>query len=100
MCIRDRSLPCDVVILDLEDAVAPDAKEEARGLAVEAVRAGGFGKREVVIRANARDTPWGAADLAAAGASGAHAVLVPKVSTAEDLAYYAAALPPTARAGS
>jgi len=94
---KAKSLPCDVVILDLEDAVAPDAKEEARGLAVEAVRAGGFGKREVVIRANARDTPWGAADLAAAGASGAHAVLVPKVSTAEDLAYYAAALPPSVR---
>jgi citrate lyase subunit beta/citryl-CoA lyase len=94
---KAKGLPCDVVILDLEDAVAPEAKEEARGLAVEAVKAGGFGGREVVIRANGRDTPWGAADLAAAGASGAHAVLVPKVSSAEELAYYAAALPDTVR---
>ena len=89
---KARSLPCDVVILDLEDAVAPEAKAEARALAVEAVRAGGFGLREVVIRVNGRDTPWGAADLGAAAAAGADAVLVPKVSQAADLEHYAAAL--------
>jgi len=89
---KARTLDCDVVILDLEDSVAPDAKAEARALAVEAVRAGGFGGREVVIRVNGRDTPWGAADLGAAAASGADAVLVPKVSKAEDLAHYAQAL--------
>ena len=89
---KAKSLPCDVVILDLEDAVAPDAKAEARALAVEAVRAGGFGGREVVIRINGRDTPWGAEDLAAAAAAGADAVLAPKVSSPDDLAHYASAL--------
>lgn len=89
---KARTLACDVVILDLEDAVAPDAKAEARQLAVDAVRAGGFGAREVVIRVNGRDTPWGAADLGAAAAAGADAVLVPKVESPEDLAHYAAAL--------
>lgn len=89
---KARELACDVVILDLEDAVAPDAKETARGQAVEAVRAGGFGPREVVIRVNGLDTPWGAADLGAAAAAGPDAVLVPKVSAPEDLAAYAAAL--------
>jgi len=89
---KARALPCDVVILDLEDAVAPDAKVEARHLAVEAVRAGGFGGREVVIRVNGRDTPWGAADLGAAAAAGADAVLIPKVTAPEDLAACAAQL--------
>ncbi|MBU1379046.1 MAG: CoA ester lyase [Alphaproteobacteria bacterium] len=82
---KARSLPCDVVILDLEDAVAPDAKAEARAGAVEAVKAGGFGGREVVIRVNGLDTPWGADDLAAAAAAKPDAVLVPKVSAPEDL---------------
>jgi len=89
---KARSLPCDGVILDLEDAVAPEAKVEARALAVEAVRAGGFGAREVVIRVNGRDTPWGAADLGAAAAAGPDAVLVPKVACPQDLAHYAAPL--------
>ncbi|HEY3695446.1 CoA ester lyase [Phenylobacterium sp.] len=89
---KARSLPCDVVILDLEDAVAPDAKTEARDLAVAAVQAGGFGGREVVIRVNGRDTPWGAQDLAAAVAAQPDAVLVPKVSTPEDVAAYEAGL--------
>ena len=89
---KARTLACDVVILDLEDAVAPEAKVEARALAVEAVRAGGFGAREVVIRVNGRDTPWGAADLGAAAAAGADAVLVPKVVSPQDLAHYAAPL--------
>jgi hypothetical protein len=60
---KARDLPCDVVILDLEDAVAPDAKDEARASAVAAVRRGGFGGREVVMRVNGLDTPWGEADL-------------------------------------
>ncbi|WP_068877325.1 CoA ester lyase [Phenylobacterium sp. CCH9-H3] len=82
---KARALPCDVVILDLEDAVAPDAKAEARAGAVEAVKAGGFGGREVVIRVNGLDTPWGEEDLAAAVAARPDAVLIPKVSTPEDL---------------
>jgi citrate lyase subunit beta/citryl-CoA lyase len=82
---KARSLPCDVVILDLEDSVAPDAKAEARAGAVEAVKAGGFGGREVVIRVNGLDTPWGAEDMAAAAGAKPDAVLVPKVSAPEDL---------------
>ncbi|MFC3079337.1 HpcH/HpaI aldolase/citrate lyase family protein [Phenylobacterium terrae] len=89
---KARELACDVVILDLEDAVAPDAKETARAQAVEAVRAGGFGAREVVIRVNGLDTPWGRDDLAAAAAAGPDAVLAPKVSGPEDIAAYRAAL--------
>ncbi len=89
---KARTLPCDVVILDLEDAVAPEMKAEARAAAVAAVREGGFGQREVAIRANGIDTEWGAADLAAIAGSGADAVLVPKVSSPADIDRYQAAL--------
>ena len=89
---KARTLPCDVVILDLEDAVAPELKAAAREAAVAAVREGGFGNREVAIRANGIDTEWGAADLAAIAASGADAVLVPKVSGSADIDRYQAAL--------
>jgi citrate lyase subunit beta/citryl-CoA lyase len=89
---KARGLDCDVIILDLEDAVAPEAKPAARAYAVEAVRAGGFGRRELVIRCNGLDTPWGADDLAAAAAAGPDAVLVPKVSGPADIAAYDAAI--------
>lgn len=89
---KARSLPCDTVILDLEDAVAPEAKESARTQAVEAIAQGGFGRREMVIRCNGLDTPWGADDLAAAARSGADAILVPKVNDAADIAAYDAAI--------
>jgi citrate lyase subunit beta / citryl-CoA lyase len=92
---KARTLPCDVVILDLEDSVAPEAKVAARALACEAVKMGGFGGRELVIRANGLDTPWGADDLAAAGDAGPDAVLVPKVASPADLAAYRAALGPS-----
>jgi citrate lyase subunit beta/citryl-CoA lyase len=82
---KARTLPADVVILDLEDAVAPEAKEEARAAAVAAVREGGWGRREVAIRANGLDTPWGAADLAAIAGSYADAVLMPKISSPTDI---------------
>jgi len=85
---KARSLDCDVVILDLEDAVLPDMKAAAREAAVAAVRAGGFGRREVVIRVNALETPWGAADLAAVAAVGPDAVLAPKIRTPADVADY------------
>ncbi len=78
---KARTLPVDAVILDLEDAVAPDAKETARNQVVAAVKAGGFGAREVFIRINGIDTPWFADDLAAAAAAAPDAILVPKVST-------------------
>lgn len=83
---KARTLPCDVVILDLEDSVAPDAKAEARAQAAAAAAQGGFGARELVIRINGLDTPWGAEDMAMAAASGADAVLVPKVGSAKDIA--------------
>lgn len=89
---KARTLHCDVVILDLEDAVAPEAKEIARWQAVEAVKSGGFGRREVVIRVNGIDTPWGRDDLAAAGESGVQVILAPKVSTPDDVSAYDAAL--------
>ncbi|HEX7852176.1 MAG TPA: CoA ester lyase [Sphingobium sp.] len=89
---KARTLPADVVILDLEDAVAPDMKAEARAAAIAAVQEGGFGDREVAIRVNGLDTSWGAADLAAVAASGADAILVPKVNTPEDIALYNAEL--------
>jgi len=83
---KARTLPADALILDLEDAVAPDAKDIARRQVSEAVKARGFGKREIVIRINALSTAWGADDLASAADAGPDAILVPKVSHARDLA--------------
>ena len=89
---KARTLPADVIVLDLEDAVAPDAKADARAAAVAAIREGGFGPREVAIRANGIDTEWGADDLAAITDSGADAVLVPKVGSPRDIERYDQAL--------
>jgi citrate lyase subunit beta/citryl-CoA lyase len=89
---KARQLPCDVVILDLEDAVAPEMKVEARAAAVAQVMAGGFARREVVVRINALSTPWGEADLAEIAKAGPDAVLVPKIGSAQDVALYDAAL--------
>ena len=83
---KARALACDVVILDLEDAVAADAKQAARDAACAAVRDGGFGHREVVIRVNGLTTPWGEADLRAVGAARPDAMLVPKIDTADHIA--------------
>jgi citrate lyase subunit beta/citryl-CoA lyase len=89
---KARTVAADVIILDLEDAVLPEAKVAARAAAVAAVAAGGFGSREVVIRVNGLDTPWGEADVAAVAGSAAAAMLVPKVATAAGLAAVIAAL--------
>ena len=78
---KARSLPVDGVILDLEDAVAPDAKAQARQQVADAVKAGGFGAREVFIRVNGIDTPWHADDLNAAAHAAPDGILVPKVGT-------------------
>ncbi|MDO9460173.1 MAG: CoA ester lyase [Alphaproteobacteria bacterium] len=78
---KARTIPADALILDLEDAVAPDAKDVAREQVCAALRAGGYGKREMVVRVNALDTPWGLADLVAAAAMKPDAVLIPKVSS-------------------
>lgn len=82
---KARSLPADALILDLEDAVAPDAKELARVQVCEAVTANGFGRREIVVRINALSTQWGEADLAAVAKAAPDAILVPKVSRAKDI---------------
>jgi citrate lyase subunit beta/citryl-CoA lyase len=82
---KARTLPVDAVILDLEDSVAPDAKVAARAQVVEAVAAGGFGAREVFIRVNGIDTPWHADDLCAAAGAAPDAVLLPKISTVDQL---------------
>ena len=82
---KARTLAVDAVILDLEDAVAPEAKEQARTQVADAVKAGGFGNREVFIRINGLDSPWHADDLAAAAHAGPDAILVPKVGAVETL---------------
>jgi len=84
---KARTLPADSLILDLEDAVAPEAKSGAREQVVAAVKAKGFGGREVVVRVNGLDTPWGKDDLAAAVLAHPDAILVPKVSSAEELIF-------------
>lgn len=80
---KARTLAADGLILDLEDAVAPDAKDVARTQVVDAVKAGGYGGRELLVRVNGLATPWGAADVAAAATCGAHAILIPKVESAD-----------------
>src|SRR5262245_21276683 len=80
---KARTLPADALVLDLEDAVAPDAKELARAQVVAAVRAGGYGRREIIVRVNALGTPWGRDDLAAAATVSPDAVLLPKVESAD-----------------
>jgi citrate lyase subunit beta/citryl-CoA lyase len=89
---KARSLAADALILDLEDAVSPDAKLQAREQVCAAVKAGGYGPREVVVRINALDAPWGPADLAAAAAAGPDAILLPKASSGADIAGAAEAL--------
>ncbi|HEX2784671.1 MAG TPA: CoA ester lyase [Ilumatobacteraceae bacterium] len=78
---KAKSLPADAIIFDLEDAVAPDAKDSARLAACAAAASGQYGRRELTIRCNGLDTPWGPADLAAIATSTAAAVVVPKVSS-------------------
>lgn len=80
---KGRSLPADGLILDLEDAVAPDAKAMARDTIAAALSAGGYGGRELIVRVNGLNTPWGYDDLRMAAASGADAVLLPKVESAD-----------------
>lgn len=79
---KARELPADALILDLEDAVSPDAKVEARRNVVEAVKAGGYGGRELLIRVNGLETPWGYEDIAAAAKANPHGILLPKVDSA------------------
>ena len=82
---KAQTLPADVLILDLEDAVAPDAKEPARDRVCAAAASGGYGQREVVVRINGLDTGWGHADLSAVARCGADAILLPKVESADQV---------------
>ncbi len=82
---KAKTLAADGLIFDLEDAVAPDAKDEARSLVCAAVTQGGYAKREIIIRVNGLATPWGRDDIMRAACSGAHALLLPKVEGAEDI---------------
>lgn len=82
---KAREIAADILILDLEDAVAPDAKATAREQVCAAVKAGGYGRRELVIRVNGVGTPWFAEDLAAAAEAKPQAILIPKVSAPETL---------------
>ncbi len=89
---KGRTIPADVLILDLEDAVAPEAKEMARASVAAAVNVRAYGRREVVVRVNGLETPWIARDIAAVAASKPDAILVPKISKVEDIRRARAAL--------
>jgi citrate lyase subunit beta/citryl-CoA lyase len=80
---KAKTIACDGLILDLEDAVAPDAKPQARLNAAAAVSSGEYGGRELTIRVNGADTEWHAEDIAAAAAAGPDAIVVPKVNSPE-----------------
>lgn len=89
---KARGLDADALILDLEDAVAPEAKAQARAQVAAALKQGGYGRRECIVRINALDTPWGHDDVVAIAQAGADAVLLPKVQSAAQLAALAKAL--------
>jgi citrate lyase subunit beta / citryl-CoA lyase len=89
---KARNLPADGIILDVEDSVAPEAKGLARSQIAQAIAAGGFGKREVLIRTNALDSSWWADDIAMAAKARPDGILVPKISSVEDLATIARCL--------
>src|SRR3954454_16501760 len=89
---KAKTIPCDAIIFDLEDAVAPDAKPDARAAAVAAATSGEYGGRELTIRCNGLGTPWGADDVAAAGAAGPAAVVIPKVASRAEVDTVAATL--------
>ncbi len=80
---KARELPVDVVIMDLEDSVAPEAKETARTNVIAAIAAGGYGHREIIVRINGYGTPWWKDDLVAVAKSGANALLAPKIGGAD-----------------
>lgn len=82
---KAKSLQADALILDLEDAVAPDAKVAGRDLIVQAISGGGYGERYLIVRINGFDTEWGADDLAAIADCAPHAILLPKVNTPADI---------------
>ena len=89
---KAKTIPCDALILDLEDAVAPDAKDAARDAACAAAGSGEYGRRTVTIRANGIGTRWHDADIAAASQAGPDAIVVPKVNSADEVRQLVAAM--------
>ena len=89
---KAKTLPCDAIILDTEDSVAPDMKALAREKVAAAVRSGEYGRRELTIRINGLDTEWWRDDLESAAAAGPSAVVVPKINSADDVAKVEAVL--------
>lgn len=89
---KAKTIAADAIILDLEDAVSPDAKATARQQIVDALAGGGYGSREMIVRINGLDTPWGADDMAAIAKSGADAILVPKINDAQTVQGLVAAM--------
>ncbi len=82
---KAKTLAADVLLLDLEDSVAPEAKLEARAQVAAAVKGGGYGRREVIVRVNALTTPWGRDDIVAAGGARPDGILAPKVESGEQV---------------
>lgn len=89
---KAKTIAADAIILDLEDAVSPDAKATARQQICDALAGGGYGNREMIVRINGQDTPWGADDMAAIARSGADAILVPKINDAATVQTLVAAM--------
>lgn len=82
---KAKTLAADVLLLDLEDSVAPEAKPDARAQVAAAVKGGGYGRREVIVRVNALTTPWGRDDIVAAGGARPDGILAPKVESGEQV---------------
>jgi citrate lyase subunit beta/citryl-CoA lyase len=89
---KGKSLPADVLIFDLEDAVGPDAKADSRAKVCDAISSESYRPREIVVRINGLGTDWHGDDLAAVAGTSAHGVLVPKVETGEQVRALAAVL--------
>jgi len=92
---KAKTLPADVLLLDLEDSVAPETKDSARAQLLGVLREGGYGKREIIVRINALSTPWGLADMAAFAEVKPHGLLAPKVFSGEDIVAIDAAMTKT-----
>lgn len=82
---KAKTLAADVLLLDLEDSVAPEAKTDARAQVAAAVKGGGYGRREVIVRVNALTTPWGRDDIVAAGGARPDGILAPKVESGDQV---------------
>ena len=89
---KARELAADSLVLDLEDSVGPAKKLEARALVVAAVKAGGYGRRELIVRSNSLESEWGEADIKAIASSGADGICLPKVETSEEVSAVSAML--------